>query len=147
MDNVMENKLRFVVQEHHASHLHFDFRLEMPESGKGGKLVLKSWAVPKNLSPDIGIKRLAIRVEDHDLNYIDFEGTIEEGSYGAGEVSIWDSGAYEQKNIKYGESGGIEEMTFELFGKKLEGEYVLIKTKGFGSGKSKKNSYLIFRKK
>lgn len=143
----MENKLRFVVQEHYARRLHFDFRLEMPESRKGGKLVLKSWAIPKNLSSDIGVKRLAIQVEDHGRDYIDFEGTIEEGSYGAGEVSIWDSGAYEQKNIKYGESGGIEEMTFELFGKKLEGEYALVKTKGFGSGKSKENSYLIFRKK
>lgn len=138
---------RFVIQEHHASHLHFDFRLEMSESEKGGKLVLKSWAVPKNLSDEVGVKRLAIHVEDHDLEYIDFEGTIEEGNYGAGEVRIWDSGTYELKDVKYGENGEMKEMSFSLAGQKLKGEYALIKTRGFGSGKSKKNSYLIFRKR
>jgi len=147
MGEVKENNPRFVVQEHHASHLHYDFRLEMPEGEKGGKLVLKSWAVPKNLPSDIGIKRLAIHVEDHDLEYIDFEGTIEEGSYGAGEVGIWDSGTYELEDIKYGENGEIKEMSFSLSGQKLKGEYALIKTKGFGSVKAKDNSYLIFRKK
>jgi len=146
MAKTTENRMRFVVQEHHASHLHFDFRLEMPESQKSGKLVLKSWAVPKNLSRDIGIKRLAIGVEDHGVGYIDFEGTIEEGNYGAGEVRIWDSGYYGMKDIKYGGDGEIKEMVFSLFGKKLDGEYALIKTKGFGSGKSKEHSYLIFKK-
>lgn len=147
MEKIKENKPRFVVQEHHASHLHFDFRLEMPESETGGKLVLKSWAVPKNISSEVGIKRLGIHVEDHDLGYINFEGTIEDGNYGAGDVKIWDSGTYELKSIKYGDDGNIKEMVFSLFGKKLNGEYALIKTRGFGSGKSKENSYLIFRKK
>jgi DNA ligase D-like protein (predicted 3'-phosphoesterase) len=147
MESINENRSRFVVQEHHARHLHYDFRLEMPENDKEGKFVLKSWAVPKNLSSDVGVKRLAIKVEDHDRGYIDFEGTIEEGSYGAGEVKIWDSGTYEMKNIKYGDSGEIKEIVFLLFGLKLKGEYILIKTRGFGSGKSKDNSFLIFRKK
>jgi DNA ligase D-like protein (predicted 3'-phosphoesterase) len=147
MDKIRNNRMRFVVQEHHASHLHYDFRLEMPEGERGGKSVLKSWAVPKNLPLDIGIKRLAIQVEDHDLGYIDFEGTIEEGNYGAGKISIWDSGTYEARSLKYADGGGIKKASFLLSGTKLKGEYMLIKTKSFGARKSKENNYLIFRKK
>ena len=106
-------KKRFVVQEHHASHLHWDFRLEM-----GG--VLKSWAIPKGVPRKAKIKRLAIQVEDHDLDYIDFEGEIEEGSYGAGKVIIWDRGDY---SLLCSDRKKIE---FILHGKKLSGKYALV---------------------
>ena len=120
----------FVVHEHHASHLHWDLRLEM--NG-----VLASWAVPK--SPEElshkGTKRLAILVEDHPLEYANFKGTIPEGNYGAGKVEIWDKGTY---TIKSKDERKIE---FELNGKKLKGNFVLIKT-GYV-----KNGWLWFKMK
>jgi DNA ligase D-like protein (predicted 3'-phosphoesterase) len=107
---------RFVVQEHHASHLHWDFRLE-----KDG--VLKSWAVPKGVPEEKAVKRLAIQVEDHDIDYIDFEGTISEGQYGAGRVEIWDNGTYTL------ESESPKRILFELKGKRLSGKYTLVHLK------------------
>ncbi|MGC8932961.1 MAG: DNA polymerase ligase N-terminal domain-containing protein [Candidatus Methanodesulfokora sp.] len=106
---------RFVVQEHHARRLHWDLRLEMDG-------VLKSWAVPKGIPEKKGLKRLAIQTEDHDLSYINFEGTIPEGMYGAGEVKIWDSGEYElmERNDK---------IKFLAKGRRMNGEYVLLRTR------------------
>ena len=105
---------RFVVQKHHASRLHFDFRLEMDG-------VLKSWAVPKGPSANTKDKRLAVRVEDHPLEYAEFEGEIAEGEYGAGRVEIWDSGEYELLE----ESDGF--LQFRLDGKRLRGRWKLIR--------------------
>jgi bifunctional non-homologous end joining protein LigD len=112
----------FVIHEHHARRLHFDLRLEM-----GG--VLRSWAVPKGPSLDPADKRLAVAVPDHSLSYIDFEGTIEEGRYGAGEVRVWDNGTYDTKLdplIQYDKG----KLVFTVFGMKIRGEFVLVKTRG-----------------
>ena len=118
----------FVVQKHDASHLHWDLRLEMNKT-------LKSWAVPKEPPIKKGIKRLAIHVEDHPLPYADFEGEIKEG-YGKGTVEIWDRGEY---NLLEKDEKKIE---FELFGKKMKGKYVLIKTK---YGNKPEKSWLLFK--
>ena len=104
----------FVIQKHSARNLHYDFRLEVDG-------VLKSWAVPKEPTDKKGVKRLAIEVEDHDLDYIDFEGTIEEGECGAGKVEIWDKGSYVLKERS------LESVLFELNGGKLKGLFRLIK--------------------
>jgi len=119
----------FVIHKHFARNLHFDLRLEMDG-------VLKSWAVPKEPPTIKGIKRLAIQVEDHPLNYANFEGEIPKGNYGAGKVEIWDAGTYELDDLKR------DKIEFELHGKKLKGKYVLVKTK---YGKQKEKSWLFFK--
>jgi len=119
--------MKFVVHEHHSTHLHYDFRLEI-----GG--VLKSWAIPKGPSMNPSDKRLAVMVEDHPLEYGNFEGIIPEGHYGAGAVFIWDSGLFEPEGDP--ESGLKKgKLTFTLNGKKLKGGFSLILMRGRGSGK------------
>jgi bifunctional non-homologous end joining protein LigD len=109
---------RFVIQKHAASHLHYDFRLEMAG-------VLKSWAVPKGLSTELGVKRSAFAVEDHPLDYFSFEGVIPEGQYGGGTVMVWDIGTYEIIDGSYWKG----DLKLWLEGKKLRGEWHLFRIK------------------
>ena len=120
---------RFVIQEHHAKKLHWDFRLEMDS-------VLKSWAIPKQPPKQKGKKRLAVQVEDHELSYINFQGEIPGGQYGAGKVKIWDKGNYKLLTRRK------NKIEFNLKGKKLKGTYVLIKFKKAGP-----KNWLFFREK
>ncbi len=135
--------LQFVVQKHAASHLHYDFRLEMEG-------VLKSWAIPKGPSLNPADKRLAMQVEDHPFDYKDFEGIIPAGNYGAGTVMVWDEGTYESLEetngtktaqnrvlLKELQAGSLK---FRLNGKKLKGEFALVQTRGRGD-----NSWLLIK--
>ncbi len=138
-----KNALRFVIQKHAASHLHYDFRLELHG-------VLKSWAVPKGPSLNPSDKRLAMMVEDHPYAYKDFEGIIPEGNYGAGTVIVWDEGTYtpidetkgkkaqERSLSKQLKSGSLK---FRLSGSKLNGEFALVKTN------MAQNSWLLIKHK
>jgi bifunctional non-homologous end joining protein LigD len=136
--------LLFVIQKHAASHLHYDFRIEV-------RGVLKSWAVPKGPSMNPADKRLAMLVEDHPYSYKDFEGIIPKGNYGAGTVIVWDNGTYKPAGFE----GNIAEqekklsadfhkgsMTIELHGEKLRGEFALVRTKG-----REDNAWLLIKKK
>jgi bifunctional non-homologous end joining protein LigD len=134
--------LIFVVQEHDASHLHYDFRLEMEG-------VLKSWAIPKGPTMNPNDRRLAMMVEDHPFEYKDFEGTIPEGNYGAGNVIVWDNGEYHAADAGDDETGEKEllaglkkgSLKFILHGKKLKGEFALVKMKG-----RQPNAWLFIKK-
>ena len=134
------NKPVFVIQKHDASHLHYDFRIEVDG-------VLKSWAVPKGPSTDPRVKRLAVPTEDHPLAYADFEGTIPKNAYGGGTVLIWDKGNFE--NLKRDKEGRpipladcLEKghVTIRLFGRKLSGGYSLIRT-----GKKQDERWLLIK--
>src|ERR1700693_1617988 len=123
------SSLRFVVQQHAASHLHYDFRLELDG-------VMKSWAVPKGPSYDPSVRRLAMEVEDHPIEYNAFEGTIPKGEYGGGTVMVWDRGTYTYGGADDGDPGealrrGYEKGDFkvELHGKRLQGSWVLVRTR------------------
>lgn len=131
-----QEQLRFVVQKHHARKLHYDFRLELDGT-------LKSWAVPKGPSLDPAEKRLAVHVEDHPLDYIDFEGDIPEKQYGAGHVDVWDIGTWEPQGdpVAGYESGKLK---FRLDGRKLHGGWTLVRTRLRGGSKEQ---WLLMKEK
>jgi bifunctional non-homologous end joining protein LigD len=138
-------QLRFVVQKHDASHLHYDFRLQMEG-------VLKSWAVPKGPSTDPAVKRLAMMVEDHPYDYRNFEGIIPKGQYGGGTVIVWDEGVYEPAEGSFTDKKSMEKnllhqlhkgkIVFTLHGEKMKGEYALVKSSYRGE-----NSWLLMKVK
>jgi bifunctional non-homologous end joining protein LigD len=136
---VPNNYPRFVVHEHDAKRLHYDFRLEV--SG-----VLKSWAIPKGPSMNPADKRLAVMVPDHDVTYIDFEGIIPEGNYGAGPVIVWDAGEFiplETDNPEAALKNG--KLLFELKGRKLNGAFALVRMKNLPRSTGKE--WLLMKKK
>src|SRR5215204_3112369 len=135
------DRLRFVIQKHAASRLHYDFRLEMEG-------VLKSWAVPKGPSLNPGDKRLAMMVEDHPYDYRTFEGIIPEGNYGAGTVIVWDEGTYEalEEGSKSAQEKSLLQqlkkgsLKFKMNGSKLKGEFALVKLKN-----AENNAWLLIK--
>src|SRR6187397_2317230 len=126
----------YVIQKHDASHLHYDFRLELDG-------VLLSWAVPKGPSLDPKVRRLAVQVEDHPIDYATFEGVIPEGEYGGGTVMVWDRGTWlpEQNDVNSALKKG--DFKFRLFGEKLKGSWVLVRTRGWGG--SSKPAWLLIK--
>ena len=130
MSEKEEQKRIFVVHKHDARRLHYDLRLEMDG-------VLKSWAVPKEPPVEPGVKRLAVEVDDHDMDYADFEGEIPEGEYGAGTVEIWDRGTIDIRDRK------DNKIMVEFSGNILQGKYVLVKTRMGGNPKN----WLFFKQK
>lgn len=118
--------LRYVVQKHDASHLHYDFRLEW-------RGVLLSWAVPKGPSLDPSAKRLAMPTEDHPVEYADFEGVIPGGEYGGGTVMVWDRGTWRPEVSDVDAAIERGELKFRLLGRKLKGSWALVRTRGLGA--------------
>lgn len=127
--------LAYVIQKHQASHLHYDFRLEWDG-------VLLSWAVPKGPSLDPSVKRLAMQVEDHPIEYGGFEGVIPEGEYGAGTVMVWDRGSWAPEVPDVNAALHKGDLKFTLHGAKLKGSWVLVRTRGFGGQRS---SWLLIK--
>ncbi len=130
-------QLIYVIQKHRASRLHYDFRLEWDGT-------LLSWAVPKGPSLDPSVKRLAMQVEDHPIDYATFEGVIPEGEYGGGTVMLWDSGTWEPESEDPAAALKKGELKFTLHGKKLKGSWVLVRTRGFGKP-STRSSWLLIK--
>ena len=130
--------LRFVVQKHDATRLHYDFRLEYEGA-------LKSWAVTKEPTGKVGSRRLAVQVDDHPLDYADFEGTIPDGEYGAGSVVLWDSGTWTPD----GDPGrGFEQgkITFELAGSVMQGRWTLVRFRQCGRPDARKTDWLLIKR-
>jgi bifunctional non-homologous end joining protein LigD len=130
------SKLIYVIQKHRATQLHYDFRLEW-----NGTLL--SWAVPKGPSLDPSIKRMAMQVEDHPIDYAGFEGIIPADEYGGGTVMVWDTGTWEPESPDVDEALRKGDLKFILHGKKLQGSWVLVRTKGWGASKGKPAWLLI----
>ncbi|MBA2653441.1 MAG: DNA ligase D [Gammaproteobacteria bacterium] len=130
------SKLLYVIQKHAASHLHYDFRLELDG-------VLKSWAVPKGPSLDPKVKHLAVHVEDHPMKYANFEGIIPKGQYGGGTVMVWDKGIWEPLDDNVRKAYHSGNITFNLHGKKLQGRWKLIRLKNSPEGK--RQQWLLFK--
>ena len=128
--------LRYVIQKHRATQLHYDFRLEW--NG-----VMLSWAVPKGPSLDPSVKRLAMQVEDHPIEYSDFEGVIPPGEYGGGTVMIWDTGSWVPEVDDVDTALKKGDLKFTLNGRKLKGSWVLVRTRGFGKSPSRSSWLLI----
>lgn len=133
----MNNGLLYVIQKHQASHLHYDFRLEW-------RGVLLSWAIPKGPSLDPSVKRLAAQVEDHPLEYGNFEGVIPEGEYGGGTVMLWDRGTWVPEVPDVDDALRKGDLKFSLFGQKLRGSWVLVRTR-LGYGGSPKPQWLLIK--
>ena len=131
-------RLRYVVQKHQATHLHYDFRLEW-----NGALL--SWAVPKGPSLDPSVKRLAMRVEDHPLDYADFEGVIPEGEYGGGTVMVWDRGTWTPDDQDVDAALRRGELKFTLRGTKLKGSWVLVRTRSGYPASSGRPAWLLIK--
>ena len=129
-NQIIGMSLRFVVQVHNASHLHYDFRLEIEGA-------LRSWAIPRGPSMDPSDKRLAVLVEDHPVEYADFEGVIPEGEYGAGTVGIWDRGTYRLLEKRE------DKIVFSLEGDRLRGNFILIRLRKSQKG----NEWLLIKQK
>jgi bifunctional non-homologous end joining protein LigD len=137
------SKLAYVIQKHAASRLHYDLRLELDG-------VMKSWAVPKGPSLDPSVKRLAVHVEDHPIEYNRFEGTIPESEYGGGTVMVWDYGTYTSAGGEDDPEQALREgyrkgdLKFVLRGKRLHGSWVLVRTKGWGD-RSRQGQWLLIK--